>query len=303
MASAALKQQELEPDEGVIIPGEGEGGETDTGQATERDYDAEARENGWRPKEEFPGDPAKWVDAKTFMDRAEEVMPLLKAQNAKLKRKLEDMSKDIRRATAHFEGAEKRAFEKAKAELEARVEAAIESGDLEAGRTALKEMNELKPEADTPAKATKEEAQEALDDFREANPWYDKANLANATEIEINARLFYDRMCDKHIKLTDELAPAEFFAKICDMTVEKYPAIKGKPARQKPASAVEGTTGGRGGSGRTKSWDNLPDAAKRTYQRFIDKGIGVTSTGDKDKDAAAARAYYAKSHDWEGFQE
>jgi hypothetical protein len=295
MASAALKE---EP--GAEIPGEDGDDPNVNDQA--RDFDAEAREHGWRPKDEFPGDATKWVDAETFMKRADEVMPLLKAQNARLKRDYDALRKDLKRATAHFEGAEKRAFDRAKSELETRVEAAIETGDLEAGKAALKEIGELKPVGDEPAKHTKEEAQEALDSFREEHPWYDKANLANASEVEINARLYFDRMIDKNIALTEELAPAEFFAKITDMTLERYPALKGKPARQKPASAVEGGRPG-GGRGTTKSWDNLPEQAKKQFSRFIDRGIGVKSTGDLEKDVATAKAYYAKTFDWEGYKE
>jgi hypothetical protein len=298
MASAALKQ---EPDEGVVIPGEGEDGEDGT-ETIVRDFDTEAREHGWRPKDEFPGDPAKWVDAEAFMKRADEVMPLLKAQNTRLKRDFDALRKDLRKATAHFEGAEKRAFERAKSELEQRIEAAIESGDLEAGKAALKEIGELKPaEPETAQKHTKEEAQEALDAFREEHPWYDKANLANASELEINARLYYDRMLDKNIAKTEEMSPAEFFAFIADMTIDKYPALKGKPARVKPNSPVEGGGRGGGGRGQAKTWDNLPDQAKRQYERFINRGIGIKSTGDAEKDQAAARAYYAKTHDWEGY--
>ena len=39
-----------------------------------RDIEAEARKHGWRPKEEFKGDPARWTDAETFVKRADEVM-------------------------------------------------------------------------------------------------------------------------------------------------------------------------------------------------------------------------------------
>lgn len=293
MASAALKIEA-----GTEIPGEG-GDVVDT--QTPRDFEAEAREHGWTDKTEFKGDEARWVDAETFMKRADEMMPLLKAQNQRLKRDLDGMKKDLRKATAHFEGAEKRAFDRAKAELETRIEAAIESGDLEAGRAALKEMDALKPD-DAPQEHTKEEATEALDAFREENPWYDRANLANAPEIDINARLFFDRMIDRHIEKTKTLAPAEFFAMVTDLTLEKYPQLKSKPARTKPASAVEAGSGGPR-RGTAKTWDNIPPGAKRQYERFIAKGIGVPNSGDKDADAAKARAYYAKTHDWEGYSE
>jgi hypothetical protein len=293
MASAALK-----PDEGTGIPGEG----GDEHIETPRDFEAEARDHGWSPKEDFKGDESRWVDAETFMKRADEMMPLLKAQNARLKRDFEALKKDLKRATTHFDGAEKRAYERARAELEARIETAVESGDVAAAKAAVKEMGDLRPDAE-PQKHTKEEATEALDEFRDANPWYDRANLASASEIDINARLYFDRMIDKNLDKTKEMAPADFFALITEMTLEKYPQVNAKPARQKPSSAVEGGTSGRGGRGMAKSWDNLPEDAKRQYQRFIDRGIGIKQTGDAEKDATAARAYYAKTHDWEGFKQ
>jgi hypothetical protein len=297
MASAALKI-----DSGTEIPGEDQV-ETVT-ETAERDFEAEAREHGWTSKEEFKGDPARWVDAETFMKRADEMMPLLKAQNARLKRDLDSIKKDLKRATAHFEGAEKRAYERAKSELESKIEEAVESGDLQAARAAMKEMGDLKPvevESKSPQEL-KREAEEALDTFREENPWYDRANLANAAELEINGRLYFDRMIDRHIDKTKEMAPADFFAFVHDLTLEKYPQLNGKPARQKPTSAVEGGTAGRP-RGSSKSWDNLPPEAQRQYQRFIDRGLlGIKSTGDKEKDAAAARTYYARTHDWEGYK-
>lgn len=300
MASAALKE---EPDTGTDIPGEGEDGEEGS-QTTVRDFEAEAREHGWRPKDEFPGDPTKWVDAEAFMKRADEVMPLLKAQNTRLKRDFDALRKDLRRATAHFEGAEKRAFEKAKSELEERIEAAIETGDLEAGKAALKEIGELKPTGDqAQPKYTEKEAYEALDQFREDNPWFDRANLGGASDVEINARAMFDRIVEKRSREMvrgDEPPPEEFFAGCAEEVLAKYPALKGKPPRQKPSSAVEGGRPG-GQRGSTKTWDNLPEPARRQYERFISRGIGVKSTGDAEKDQAAARAYYAKTHDWEGY--
>jgi hypothetical protein len=58
--------------------------------------------------------------------------------------------------------------------------------------------------------------------------------------------------------MTEELAPAEFFQKITDMTLDKYPALKGKPPRIKPTSAVEGGGAGRGGRASAETFENLP---------------------------------------------
>jgi hypothetical protein len=298
MASAALK---IEP--GTEIPGE-----TDEhiDEPQSRDFEAEAREHGWAPKDEWlarnpNADPARFVDAETFIKRADDVMPLLKATTARQKREIESLKKDLKRISVHMEGAEKRAYDRAMADLETKLAEATEAGDTKAVAGVAKEMRELAP-VETPQQHTKEEAQEALDEFREEHPWYDKANLANASEVEINARLFYDRMLDKNIEKTKEMAPAEFFAYIAELTLDKYPALKGKPARIKPASAVEaGTAGPRRGMAQT--WDNLPDDAKRQYTRFIDRGLlGVKASGDTAKDLESARKYYARSHDWKGYE-
>lgn len=298
MASQALKE---EP--GIDIPGEGEGQAGETGAAGERDFEAEAREHGWTPESEFKGDPKRFIDAETFMKRADEMMPLLKADKARLKRELDAIRKDLKRANTHYAGAEERAYKRALSDIEAKIEAAVETGDVAAAKTAMKEMADLSPEDATAPKHTKEEAQEALDDFREEHPWYDRANLSSASEIDINGRLFFDRMVDKHIDKTKDMAPADFFAFVTDLTLDKYPQLKAKAARQKPTSAVEGASPGPR-RGMAKSWDNLPPGAKRQYERFIGRGLlGVKPSGDSEKDTEAARKYYARSHDWEGYSE
>lgn len=294
MASAALKLEG-----GTDIPGEG-GNDTE-GQSVGRDYEAEAKELGWRPKEEFSGDDTRWIDAETFIKRGEDMMPLLKATNAKLKRELDTIKKDLKRATAHFEGAEKRAYDRALSDLEQKHREAVEAGDVKTAEATVKELRDLRPTETKAPEDVKQEVQEAMDSFREENPWYDKANLASASELEINARLYYDRMVDRNIEKTKEMAPADFFAMISNLTHEKYPQLKAK--REKPASAVSGGTAGRQ-RGSSKSWDGLPDTARRQFQKFIDRGIlGVKSTGDSDKDVAAAKAYYARTFDWEGYKE
>jgi hypothetical protein len=148
----------------------------------------------------------------------------------------------------------------------------------------------------------KAEAEEALDAFREENPWYDKANLAGASEAEQLGRIYWDRMVDRHIAKTKEMPPSEFFDYITGLTKEKYPQLFAKTPRAKPVSAVEGGTSGRP-RGSSKTWDNLPDSARRQFERFQARGLlGVKATGDKEKDMAASRAYYARTFDWEGFQ-
>jgi len=45
---------------------------TEQTQTTQVDsYESQAREQGWKPKEEYEGDPEKWKPAKEFVERGE----------------------------------------------------------------------------------------------------------------------------------------------------------------------------------------------------------------------------------------
>lgn len=265
----------------------------------ERDYEAEARAHGWSPKEEFRGDPSRWVDAEVFVKRAEEVLPLVKAANKHLKREVDELKKTIKRFGKFAEGAEDRI----RAEVKAEMEEAVKAGDLEGFRAAQKRADNL-DKTEGKAKYTAADLTDAYESFRDDNPWYDRGGLGSATEDERDARIYADRLLERRlgeIKPGEEPPPDEFLAGILDSVKEKYPGLGAKPPRQKPASDVAGA--GQPGRGRgTRTWDALPPEAKTQYQRFIDRGLlGVKASGDKDKDTAAARAFYARSHDWDGY--
>jgi hypothetical protein len=277
MASAAPAIEEP----GTHIPGE---------EPPARDFDHEARELGWLPKEEFKGDPSRWTDAETFVRKGDVVMPIIKAENKRLKRKIEDLEKQFRQASTHFSKAEERAYERALADLTAKQEAAVESGDLAAHRAISKEIGELSKEMPgKPVQATKEQATEAWDEFREENSWYDRANLASATEIEVNARLYYDRMVEKHLAKTEEMPPADFFGFIGDLVREKYPLVGRKPARERPPSDVAPATPNRGGT-RGKTWADMDPEARRIGERLAEKWVKSGLLKSKDD--------YLKSYDW-----
>jgi hypothetical protein len=280
MASAAPA---IEPDDpGTHIPGE---------EPPARDYDSEARELGWLPKEEFKGDPSRWTDAETFVRKGDEVMPLIKAQNKRLRREIDDLKKQMRQASAHFSKAEERAYARALADLQEKQEAAVESGDLAAHRAVSKEIDALAK--DMPGKpanqATAEEAREAWDDWREENAWYDRANLASAPEADVNARLYADRMVEKHIEKTKDMPPAEFFDFIGGLVKEKYPLIGRKPAREKPPSDVAPTTGARPAA-RGKGWGDMEPEERRVAERLAEKWVKSGLLKKKDD--------YLASYDW-----
>jgi hypothetical protein len=277
MASAPLA---LEPEAPEIVETPEAAANDDAQQQAPRDYDAEARVRGWVPKDEWKGEPGRHVDAETFVRNAEEKLPLLQRENKNLVGRIARLEKDLKRMGEFAAGADKRALERLKAEQIA----AVESGDVEAFKRVESEIEDIKARDAEPA--TQGDPDEAWDAFRDANPWYDKANLASASEIEVNARLYADRMAQKHTAKAKEMAPDAFFEMIAGLVKEKYPQIAEKAVRQKPASAVAGPTP-RGGGVSGRSFADLPPEAQRFCDRMVRDGI------IKD------RAAYVKDYDWE----
>lgn len=254
-----------------------EGGEQG-GAPADRNFEEEARQHGWVPKEEFKGDATRWTDAETFVKRADEVMPLLKKQNKALKAEIEAARRDMRKAADHFSKSEQRAYERALEEIKKEQEAAVEAGDLTAHRAASKKLDKLIEEKgpdDAPV-ASEEEVKEALFDFRASNRWYD---------TDAVARDYADELAQRHKAKTVDMSPSDFFTFIAGKVRERFPElVKGKE-QPRPRSPVEGGSTGRPSRG-GKSFNDLPVEAQRACDKWVKQGL------IKDRDA------YVKSYDW-----
>ena len=231
---------------------------------TPRDYEAEAREHGWTPKEDFKGDPTRWVDAESFVTRAEEIMPLLKAQNASMKREMADLKKQMRKASEHFSKAEERAYAQAMRDLEARQDQAAEVGDVETVariRDNIKAMSADVSETVNPVAA---EAEEALEAWTAENKWYaENSDLREYAEFQAT----------KYAGLTATMKPAEFFEFIGDKVKKQFPSeFAAKPGRPRPNNPVEGVGINRVGSGR-RGFADLPPEAQRACDKWVKQGI------------------------------
>lgn len=256
----------------------------------ERDFETEARSHGWKPQDEFQGDPSKWTDAETFVKRADEIMPLMREQNKDLRRKLSDMERTVRKLAKSEQAAHRERLEALQAQ---RLEA-FDSGDREAFVNAEKKAEELRKDMGDAAPALNgEDPAEELDTFREANPWFDKANLASASETEVEARLYADRLADKWIRqgLPNEIPPSEFYKRLSEEVNVKFPGLKVRQLRPKPASDVAPSTrpGPKAGA---KTGAALPPEAKETAERYV----RLKLPGYAGKTAAEAHNLFAQSY-------
>lgn len=106
---------------------------TQQAEATEQDnaidYEGEASEMGWTPKEKFRGNPEKWIDAQTFVENAEKSLPLAKAMNKKLQSELREVKQSIDEFKNYAERDKANAVRAAIAESERKRLIAVEAGD------------------------------------------------------------------------------------------------------------------------------------------------------------------------------
>lgn len=119
------------------------------GGEQEKTPEERARLLGWSPKDDYKGDPDKWVDAETYIEDAENDYRRMRKVNKVLERKLDKQEKSIEAILAYqtrqVEDAEKQAYERGVLEVEERYKKAVEDGDVEAAEQAWKDRDNIKP--------------------------------------------------------------------------------------------------------------------------------------------------------------
>jgi hypothetical protein len=177
---------------------------------------------GWRPKEEFRGDPDQWTDAKTFVERGEAALPVLRERYRALDDRFANMqtafnstrdelrevkatASELRQVLNEFRDragkAEQISYARARAELENRMSAAVEQADRDGYARAKGELDRInqmerdsaappkpaavtEPKKDAPA-ATQQQADPVVTQWVEENPWFkiDQGMAAYATAV------------------------------------------------------------------------------------------------------------------------
>jgi len=129
--------------------------------AQDAQIEAEALKMGWKPKEKFTGPEGKWVDAKTYVERGEQILPIVQSQLRKTREELAEVRKAAQEWTELQKAAQEREVSEWKAKFEQAVKdkaEAISKGDGEAAVEAEARQEELKANRpETPKKETRAE--------------------------------------------------------------------------------------------------------------------------------------------------
>lgn len=222
-----------------------------TQTSSEPDYAALASEMGWTPKEKFRGDPAKWVDAETFYEKGQHVLPIVKSKlkdETAARMKLEKELSETRQDTIALKKFMEKSAEREKAELKAEIArlkqeriTAIQEGDGVRVDQVESRIEELKAAQEVVAKPVvaaevKQEVDPAYAEWVKDNKWYQSDNVmtayANARAYEMNLG---GHSLVETLKTIDAEMRERFPEKFQDKSTERPSAQRGGSVAKKAA--------------------------------------------------------------------
>jgi len=243
----------------------------------ERDYEAEAKEQGWKPQEEFQGPEDKWTDAKTFVERGDKIAGILKSR---LKRQEAEIQQ-LQRSTKEFKDYQKTLLDKEKArnaqllsELEAKRAAAITDADGAEFTRLDREIAGLRRDREEPQQANGADLDPLAQAWLLNNEWY------NTNQ---KLQTYADGLAEQIVN-QGYSGPA-YYTELSRRVKEQFPE-EFRNKRQAQPNTVE--AGGELDTKNVKAhtYDNLPPDAKAACDRFVNSGF-------------TTKEEYVATYDWD----
>lgn len=249
----------------------------DTEQVSEAE--TQAGSLGWKPQDQFKGDPDKWTDAETFLELHSRNNGALREANKKQAAKLAEMERRIAQNEAMSKSIfdqqikkQKEEFDNQLAFLKAQKRNALRDGDHDTAETLDDQIDELKtrgPEVpDVQPKQNPEQKDwreiPELADFAERNTWFEKDE--DMTEFSV-ARATSLRKKNPKMDMVDLLKETE--AAVRKAFPHKFPGTVG--TRRDPVEAGE-----RASSATTsaRSYQAMPKDAREACDEFVADKLG-----------------------------
>jgi hypothetical protein len=235
--------------------------------------EAEAARKGWKPKEQFAGDPKDWVDAQTFVARGERFVKNLQKEVAGLKQKLdsfEGTKAQFIKFQSEVMAAKDKELSDALRQLRVQRSEAQADGDHESVvaledriESVTKERTEAKAElaaVTAPAAPTADPVLEAW--IGDGNDWF-------TTDAKL--RTYAIQLGDELRAQGETLNGRAFLDKVATLMAAEFPTkFGGNPNRTRAAVAESGrSTAAVAGA---KSERDLPAADRALMREFIAAG-------------------------------
>jgi len=285
--------------------------EADEGLAPERvEVEKKAKQFGWVPKEQYKGAESSWLDAPEFVERGEQILPIvqqnnkrLMQQNQQLSGRLSSVEESLRASDAVIRTLEESheadtaaQVEATRKELKAELEAASRDGDHKSVADLTEQLTRL-PTVEKKEKLNGEEQEEQRRKPAEPSPamkaeiqdWYARNPdyTANARKRALSVAISQELR-----QAGDTTLGAEFLDKVAE-EVDKVLGDGGRSGHSRVA-------GDNGGGGRRqqaaaggKTYADLPAEAKAACDRQATRLVGPTRL---HKDVASWRTSYTKQY-------
>ena len=223
-----------------------------------------ALEMGWRPKEEFEGEPDDFIDATEFVRRK----PLFeKIDN--VGKELRETKKALRALQAHHEKVKDAEYQHALKSLREEKKAALEAGDADA----LIEIDDKIADAKAAELLNKnQQQQEASKPHPNFVQWVAKNNWYKENQ---ELRTVADQIGTGYAVKNPEMGPDEVLKYVEGRIRKLYPETFTNPNKSRP-SAVEGSTStpaSRVPNEEDNSNYQLSDDERRVMMTFVRQGI------------------------------
>ena len=236
----------------------------DVENMSDEEAESKARSLGWRPKDEFNGDDDKFTDAKTFLDKANNNIPMLRenakkidAKNRQLEEQIKAMNEKLQALTKRADEADREGYNRAVREIEARQRKAVSEGDIDEYDNLQKQKESLgvRQTPETPNQTISMQEQIAIQVFESQNPWFRQ-------DPELN-----EDMCG-FIMAIKSKHPDMSLSEVIDKAKER--TIRANPDKftEKKNAVLSSTEGSR-----TSSYASIPAADRAVFDRELEKTI------------------------------
>lgn len=256
-------------------------------------YDPElaekARQYGWKPKEEWQGDPPPhgFMAPDEYLSRPAVQLRITRDELEETRKQVQDWSSrydtdlaQIKSAHQHAQKLQREHHERTVQQLKADMRLAVEDGDTERYDRAQKALDGM--QAPDPVQQQPQQRDEAAAKWLEDHP-----HIANdpfyGAEMQRVAQAIADRGGDTVAQISG--VERYFRAHYADVELKNAPK-----ERPKPRTVVDG--GGLGGDGGNGGWDSLPKEVRAIGDELIEDGV----FDRYGKTKAERRAAYAKSY-------
>lgn len=292
----------------------------------ERPIEERAKEMGWRPKDEFRGNPESWTDAEDYVRRGEQILPIVKSDNQRLRTELNSARTQLAAVTAQITEAQEsiaalKEFNNAnnltvvkgqRSDLAKRLVTARRDGDVEAEAELQEQLT------DTTAAIREAEAAAASRKEGRSGPAGRETAPATGTSPETNPALkdpVYVQWLSENPWLGTDRRKTRLAQAISDeLNADPSNTLRGRAFLDHVTEEVERTLGqsvnrqskveggGSGGSGaggngggRAKGYSELPQDAKDACKKQAQRLVGPNRAFKEEK---AWQDHYAKIY-WE----